>query len=148
MFKTYKTIIDTDDSGLVVKIDHQLGGHPHVFISEPTLFGDIKYLSLYDPRIASVETKGPNSIIMSFTSKFAGLITLLLVEDSLINLSEKISDLDRRQRDTILQQKNMVSNTQFERMESYLSTEISSLSSKMKELENAIKNVKSDLDNQ
>ena len=146
MFKVFKTNIDTDIHGNIVKLDHNLGGQPFVFISEATLFGDVKYVSIYDPRISSIETKGSNSIIVSFAQSFKGTISLLLVTSSLLDFDQKLTDLDRRTKDIILQQKQLTPHTQFDKITSLLESRLDSIDKKFAELSAELRSLKSDIE--
>jgi hypothetical protein len=146
MFKVFKTNIDTDTHGNIVKLDHNLGGQPFVFISEATLFGDVKYVSIYDPRISSIETKGSNSIIVSFAQSFKGTISLLLVTSSLLDFDQKLTDLDRRTKDIILQQKQLTPHTQFDKITSLLESRLDSIDKKFAELSAELRSLKSDIE--
>lgn len=146
MFKIFKSFIDTDTHGSVVKIDHGLGGQPFVFINETKLFGDIQYVSLYDPRISSIETKGPNSIIVSFAQSFKGTISLLLVTSSLLDFDQKLTDLDRRTKDIILQQKQLTPHSQFDKITSLLESRLDSIDKKFAELSAELRSLKNDIE--
>jgi len=60
---------------------HNLGILPTIQIWEESTFGDMKFVSLYDPRIDSIETSGANELKLSFVSAFKGFIQLAALSE-------------------------------------------------------------------
>ena len=143
----YERHIDTTNDGLIFQIEHNLDGHPIPFLWEPTTLGDMQAVSLYDPRIASIETKGPNVLQLSFTSAFSGKIQLMLLKQEEFPLKNKIQDIDRRLKDLIVAHRKLVSKDQWSKMNSYLDSKADSISSSLAELVREVQGLKEDVEN-
>ena len=120
MFKHHETQIDTNESGLIFDLPHNLGGDPLIFLSEPTSMGDYKIVSLYDSRIISIESKGPDVTRFTFSSTFQGKVRLLLPLENYYPVEEKIEDIDRKLSDIIVMQRQFVVKNQWSKMNSLL----------------------------
>ena len=96
-FKPYKQYIDTDVSGLIIVIEHNLDGIPFLELqSYDNITGRHTYVSLLDARISEVKTLDSNNIQITFNATFKGYIDLFisLIEDP--SISQRITDLDNQ----------------------------------------------------
>lgn len=143
----YERNIDTTSDGLTFQIEHNLGGHPVPVLWEPTTLGDLKIVSLYDPRIASLETKGPNVLQLSFASAFEGKIQLMLFQAEDFSQQEKIEDIDRRLKDLTVNHRKLVNKQQWSQMNSYLERRSEDNKQDLDELTNELKGLKEDVEN-
>lgn len=143
----YERNIDTASDGLTFQIEHNLGGHPVPVLWEPTTLGDLKIVPLYDPRIASIETKGPNVLQLSFSSAFEGKIQLMLFQAEDFSQQEKIQDIDRRLKDLTVNHRKLVTKEQWSQMNSYLERRSEDNKEELDELTNEIKGLKEDVEN-
>lgn len=120
----YERHIDTSSDGLIFQIEHNLDGHPVPVLWEPTVLGDMKIVPLYDPRIAAIETKGPDVMQLSFAAPFSGKIQLQLFKAKDYSLEQQVQDIDRRVKDLIVNHRQLVSKNQWSKMNSYQEAKI------------------------
>ena len=146
MIKTYERLIDTNADGLVIQLPHALGGEPFIQLSEPTTMGDYKIVSLYDPRIAQIETKGMDILQISFVSPFIGKVKLSLPIANYVSVEDQIKNIDRRLNDLTVQQRQLVAKKQWSEMNSYLDNKSVSIEEDIAKLQSDIINVRNDIE--
>lgn len=143
----YEYYIDTASDGLIFQIEHNLNGSPVPFLWEPTVLGDMKYVAPYDPRIASIETKGPNVLQISFSSPFEGKLQLVILKEPDFTLETKLTDIDRRLQDLTVNHRQLVAKDQWSKMNSYLEGKTDDNYKTITELITEIQGLKEDVSN-
>lgn len=147
MYKIHEQVIDTSSQGQVFLVTHNLGGLPIINLWESSEFGDLKYVSLYDPRIESIETTGTNEIKFSFASAFSGRVQLVYLDLRPDDINSTLRLHETRLSDLTIQQRQFVSKSSWTSMNSYLENEIAKSNSITLGLETDITYLKEDVAN-
>ena len=143
MFQEYQEYINTTQNGLVMFVEHNLKTlTPFVLLYEPVGLNDYKVVPLYDSRIASLESKGPNVFQVSFNTTFKGYIQFLKAQNVQVSLEERVSGLEDAMGSTVHQQKQLVSGSQWRQMNSLVENEMSQLKKTIDELNSELKRLK------
>lgn len=144
MFQEFQEYIDTTQNGLIMYVEHNLKTlTPSVSLYEPVGLNDYKVVPLYDSRIASLESKGPNVFQLSFNTTFKGYVKFLKVQNVQVSLEERVSGLEDAVMNTVAQQKQLVSGSQWRQMNSLVENEFTSLKKTVEQLNADIKKIKS-----
>ena len=142
--KPSQTYVDTSVSGLVIIVEHNLGGTPDIFITELDA-GRHKYVSLYDPRISEIKTLDENSVQLTFASTFAGYIHLNVIEADIPSVQERIAKLEDRYLKLLALIEDKVSSTQWDQINTLTQSQIKSISSQASTLRTDLELLKTDV---
>lgn len=140
-----RTFLDTTASGLVIIIEHNLGGTPDLFFTEWTGSQET-YVSLFDPRIAEVKTLDSDRIQVTFASAFSGYLELLLVEVDNPSDHARLLALEEKYLKQIALIEDKVSKDQWIQMNTLLSSQITSLQAQIVDLQSQINLLSSDVE--
>lgn len=148
MYGKYDKYIDTAVDGLIFDLEHNLKTIlPLVFLYEPVGLTDLRSVSLYDSRIASLESKGQNITRISFNAPFEGYISLVDIKNQKPELSGRIDKLETSLSNAIQQQKNLVTLSQWKEMNNLLDQQNQELKDAVASLQKQIDSIKEDIEN-
>ena len=146
MYKKHEEYIDTASQGNIVLVEHNLESLlPMITIYEPINLSDLKVVSLYDSRIASIESRGPNVTRISFSSSFQGYIQLVDIQNVRTTIADRIAHLEQATDFIIQQQKQLVSGAQWRQMNNYQDSKFVEVGKKISDLESELSKVKNDV---
>lgn len=137
--------VDTDITGLVNIVEHNLEGTPDIFITEWDGFSEI-YTSLMDARIAEVKTLDSNRVQITFSATFQGYLYFLLAKVDNPSDHQRIIDLEKRYSNVVNLIEDKVSKDQWIQMNTLFSNQITYLQNQIKDLEVQIAALKTDVD--
>lgn len=140
-----RTYVDTNTSGLVIVVEHNLDGTPDLFLTELDA-GKEKYVSLYDPRISEIKTLDSDNLQLTFASSFAGYVNLTLVQPDIPSVQERLGDLEDRYLKMIALIEDKVSKDQWIQMNTLFEAQISSLQTQIDTLNSQVSLLRSDVD--
>ena len=148
MYSRYNKYIDTAVDGIIFDLEHNLSTNtPLVFLYEPVGLSDLKAVSLYDSRIGSLESKGLNVIRVSFNAPFQGYISLVDIKNQKPDMDARVSKLETSLSNTIQQQKNFVTLSQWKEMNNLNDSRVQEIIDAIASLENQISSLKQDIEN-
>lgn len=114
MYVKYEKYIDTAVNGIIFDIEHNLKTlEPIVLLHEPVGLTDYRAISLYDSRIAAIESKGQNITRVSFNAPFQGKIAFISITNDKPSLENRISKLETSLSNAVQQQKSFVTLSQW-----------------------------------
>ena len=146
MYRKHEEYIDTASQGNVILVEHNLGSLlPSVTLYEPINLSDLKAVSLYDSRIASVESRGPNVTRIAFASPFQGYIQLIDIQNVRTTIADRIAHLEELTDLLIQQQKQLVNSAQWRQMNNYHDNQATNLNKKIAELSLELTKLKNDV---
>jgi len=140
-----RTYLDTGVSGLVIVVEHNLGGTPDLFLTELDA-GKEKYVSLYDPRISEIKALDANNTQLTFASAFAGFLELLLVEVDDPSVQERLTSLEDRYLKMISLIESKMSIDQWGQLNTLTEGQITSLQTQIDALSSQVSLLRSDVD--
>lgn len=140
-----KTFVNTAVSGLVIPVEHNLGGTPNLMITE-LVAGNEVYVSLLDARIAEVKTLDTNIIQVTFASAFEGFIDLHLVTADNPSLHQRVLDLEDRYLSLIPLIESKVSVDQWTQLNNLTQAQIASLQTQINDLSSQLNLLESDVE--
>lgn len=147
MYFRYNKYIDTAVDGIIFDLEHNLSTNtPLVFLYEPVGLSDLKAVSLYDSRIGSLESKGLNVIRVSFNAPFQGYISLVDIKNEKPDMDARASKLEISLSNTIQQQKNFVTLSQWKEMNNLLDNNSENLKDAIVALQSQIDSLKNDIE--
>lgn len=148
MYAKYDKYIDTAVDGLIFDLEHNLKtNQPLVFIYEPVGLTDLRSVSLYDSRIASLESRGHNIIRVSFNAPFQGYISLVDIKNQKPELSGRIDKLESGLSSAIQQQKNFVTLSQWKEINNLFDQQNQELKDAVSALQSQINSIKQEVEN-
>jgi len=128
------TLIDTEISGLVIQIEHNLSDVVYPFLFQIEEFGQQKILSFYDPIIAEAKTIDKNIFQISFTGEWKGYLHLVKLN---VSGSEYLSRLEALESKSVLLQdqiNKLVNSSQWKQMNTYIFSEVDKLKKEIDKL--------------
>ena len=140
-----RTYLDTTVSGLIIVVEHNLGGTPDLFLTELDA-GKEKYVSLYDPRISEIKALDANNTQLTFSSAFAGYLELLLVEVDDPSDGERLNSLEDRYLKMIALIESKASLDQVAQLNTLTQGQITSLQTQIDDLSSQVSLLRSDVD--
>lgn len=126
--------IDTEVSGLVIQVEHNLEDVVYPFLFQHEEFGQLKLVSLYDPIIAEVKIIDKNIFQVSFTGEWKGFLHLVKLNVSGAEYLSRLEGLEKKS--ALLQdQINMLVNSaQWKQMNTYILSEVDKLKKEIEKL--------------
>jgi hypothetical protein len=94
------TYVDTNVSGLVIQIQHNLNGTSYPFVYELDTGAKV-FVSLYDPRIAEAKQLDDDTFQITFASAFAGYIDLLVFDVSTPDAGDRVKEVEDKLNDVM-----------------------------------------------
>lgn len=147
MYRKHEEYISTANEGQVILIEHNLNTQtPAVTLYEPVNLSDLKVVSLYDSRIGSIESRGPNVTALTFSSSFEGYVQLIDIQNTRNLITDRIARLEDLSEILVQQQKQLTTSSQWRQMNNYLESQQVALNNKITELDAEIKKLKRELD--
>jgi hypothetical protein len=147
MYRKHEEYISTANEGQVILIEHNLNTQtPAVSLYEPVNLSDLKLVSLYDSRIGSIESRGPNVTALTFSSSFEGYVQLIDIQNTRNLITDRIARLEDLSEILVQQQKQLTTSSQWRQMNNYLESQQVALNNKITEIDAEIKKLKSDID--
>lgn len=148
MFVKYEKYIDTAVDGLIFDIEHNLKTlSPLVFLFEPSGLSDLRSVSLYDSRIAFIESKGSNVSRVSFNASFQGYITFVDIRTSRPSLDNRVSRIENSLSNAIQQQKSFVTLSQWKEMNNLEDANLQFLKEKLESVQDQLDSIREEVDN-
>jgi hypothetical protein len=148
MYSRYNKYIDTAVDGLIFDLEHNLNtSQPLVFLYEPVGLSDLRSVSLYDSRVASVESRGLNISRVSFNAQFQGYISLVDIKNQKPDMDSRVSKLETSLTNAIQQQKNFVTLSQWKEVNTLLDQQNQELKDAIVALQSQIDSLKNDVEN-
>lgn len=139
------TYVDTNVSGLVVQISHNMNGTAYPSIYE--LDGGAKvFLSLFDPRIAEVKDLDDDTTQVTFASAFAGYIDLVVFDVSVPSAEDRVKSLEDKYNDLLAMFNKYVTKSTSTQMNNYFDSKIKDLEAKDEDLQTQINTLRTDVD--
>jgi hypothetical protein len=147
MYKKYREYINTATAGtLNILVEHKLDSlMPSVAIYEPININDYKLVPLYDARIASIESKGANVLLISFSGAFTGEIQLLEVTNDRNSIEDRLTRTQELLSSVVSQQKQLVTQSQWRQMNTYNESQFAKTLSKLDKINNELDLIHSDI---
>jgi hypothetical protein len=128
------TSIDTEISGLVIQIEHNLADIVYPFLFQTEEFGQQKIISLYDPIIAEAKIIDKNIFQISFTGEWKGYLHLVKLN---VSGSSYLARLEALESNSILLQEQinkLVNSSQWKQMNTYTLSEIDKLKKEIEQV--------------
>lgn len=148
MYAKYEKYIDTAVDGTIFDIEHNLKtSEPLVSIYEPVGLTDYRSVSLYDSRIAAIESRGQNITRVSFNAAFQGKISFVNITNDKPDLDTRVSKLEIALSNAIQQQKSLVTISQWKEMNSLQESQLSDLNELINSIQAQIDLLKEDIEN-
>lgn len=148
MYAKYNKYVDTAVDGLIFDIEHNLKTiQPLVSLFEPVGLTDLKSVSLYDSRIAFIESRGQNISRVSFNSEFQGYISFVDIKNSKPDIENRLSKLESSLSNTIQQQKSFVTLSQWKEMNNLEDLDMEQAKASLESLQDQIISLKEDIEN-
>ncbi len=146
MYRKHEEYIDTASQGNIIMVEHNLGSLlPSITLYEPINLSDLKAVSLYDSRIASIESRGPNVTRITFSNAFQGYIQLIDIQNVRTTIADRITHLEELTDLIIQQQKQLVNSAQWRQMNTYHDNQAAILNKKIVELGLELTKLKNDV---
>jgi hypothetical protein len=147
MYKKHHEYINTSQDGLIITVEHNLEGlYPVLSLFEPINLTDMKSVPLYDSRITSIESRGPNVTQVTFNSNFEGYIDLIQIENKRNTVEDRLTSLEISVGQIKEQQKQLVSSFQWRQMNNYFEEKVVTNEESIVAAEKEIDSLKADLD--
>jgi hypothetical protein len=140
-----KVFLDTDVSGLVIPVVHNLGGTPVPVFTELDSGNEV-YVPLMDARISEIKTLDVNTVQCTFASTFAGYLELLLVVVDNPSDHQRLLDLEDKYVNQLALTEDKVSKSQWTQMNTLLNAQIESLQTQAASLQSQINLLQSEVD--
>lgn len=148
MYSRYNKYIDTAVDGFIFDLEHNLQtAQPLVFFFEPVGLSDLRSVSLYDSRIASVESKGQNITRISFNSPYQGYLSLVDIKNLKPDMDSRVSKVETSLTNAIQQQKNFVTLSQWKEVNNLLDQENQELKDAIAALQTQIDSLRMEIEN-
>jgi hypothetical protein len=148
MYAKYEKYIDTAVDGIIFDIEHNLKtSEPLVSIFEPVGLTDYRSVSLYDSRIAAIESRGQNISRISFNAAFQGKISFINITNDKPDLDSRVAKLETALSNAIQQQKSLVTSSQWKEMNSLTESQLSSVNELINSIQAQIDLLKEDIEN-
>ncbi len=148
MYAKYEKYIDTAVDGIIFDIEHNLKtSEPLVSIFEPVGLTDYRSVSLYDSRIAAIESRGQNISRISFNAAFQGKISFINITNDKPDLDSRVAKLETALSNAIQQQKSLVTSSQWKEMNSLAESQLSSVNELINSIQAQIDLLKEDIEN-
>lgn len=148
MYAKYEKYIDTAVDGMIFDIEHNLRTlEALVSLYEPVGLTDYRSVSLYDSRIAAVESRGQNISRVSFNADFQGKISFVNITNDKPDLDSRVSKLEASLSNAIQQQKSLVTLSQWKEMNSLEESQLEGLKGQLASFQTQIDSLKQDIEN-
>lgn len=128
------TFINTEVSGRVIQIEHNLEDTVYPFLFEPNESGHLKALSLYSPVVAEVKLLDKNIFQISFTSDWVGYIHLIKLNVSGSQYLSRLESLESKAIELHNHLEKLVNGAQWRQMNTYMLSEIEKVKKDLQEL--------------
>lgn len=147
MYKKHEEYIDTSSEGNVILVEHNLNTlMPLVALYQPANLSDLRAVSLYDSRIGSVESRGPNVTMLTFNSAFEGYVQLVDIQNVRTSIVDRIAHLEEITSLLLQQQKQLTNASQWRQMNTHFESMIVSINNKLAAVDVEISKLKSDIE--
>jgi hypothetical protein len=147
MYKKHEEYIDTSSEGNIILVEHNLNTlMPLVALYQPANLSDLKAVSLYDSRISSVESRGPNVTMITFSSAFEGYVQLVDIQNVRTSIIDRIAHLEEVTSLLIQQQKMLTNASQWRQMNTHFESLIVNINNKLVSVDAEISKLKSDIE--
>lgn len=147
MAKPYEEYINATAGNLIILVEHKLNTTmPRVALFEPVNLTDFKAVPLYDARIGSIESNGPNITQIEFTSPFEGRVQLIFEENTRDSIESRLANVEDLLDLTIAQQKQLTTLSQWKQMNNLFDQEHADLNAAIAEINSIIDGIKADID--
>lgn len=133
----YVQYIDTNVSGLVVQVEHNLGGTPLIGLTDYTSGSEV-FVSFYDPRIAEIKVLDDNTVQLTFSSAFEGYAIFHHIINDQYSLEDRVKVLEDKYIQLLQTMSNFATKAQWSQMNTLLSKQIELLNSKVDTLQNQV----------
>lgn len=148
MYAKYEKYIDTAVDGMIFDIEHNLRTlEALVSLYEPVGLTDYRSVSLYDSRIAAVESRGQNISRVSFNADFQGKISFVNITNDKPDLDSRVSKLEASLSNAIQQQKSLVTLSQWKEMNSLEESQLEGFKGQLASFQTQIDSLKQDIEN-
>ena len=148
MYAKYEKYVDTAVDGMIFDIEHNLKTlEPLVSLYEPVGLTDYRSISLYDSRIAAIESKGQNISRLSFNAPFQGKVSFVNITNDKPDLESRVSKLESSLSNAIQQQKSLVTISQWKEMNSLEESFLQDLKDLVGSIQAQIDSLKQDIEN-
>ena len=146
MIRKHMQYINTAISGLVIVIEHNLGGFPFIGVSERLVSGQRKYTSLFDSRFGEFKNLDDDRIQLTFASAYEGYIELFVVEVEDPTVQERLLGLEQRYLSLIKQLESRATVDQVLQIDTLTQTKIDSLQNQLDTQISQINLIKQDIE--
>ena len=148
MYAKYEKYVDTAVDGMIFDIEHNLKTlEPLVSLYEPVGLTDYRSVSLYDSRVAAVESRGQNISRVSFNATFQGKISFVNITNDKPDLDTRVSKLEASLSNAIQQQKSLVTISQWKEMNNLEEGQLADLKELIDSIQGQITLLKQDVEN-
>lgn len=148
MYSKFDRYINTATDGMIFDIEHNLKTlSPLAFLYEPVGLSDLRSVSLYDSRIAFIESKGLNITRISFNNPFEGNISLVNITNEKPDLETRITRIETSLTNAIQQQKSFTTLSQWKEMNTLLEEADQSTKDSLSLLVNQVESLKEEVSN-
>jgi hypothetical protein len=148
MYAKYEKYVDTAVDGMIFDIEHNLKTlEPLVSLYEPVGLTDYRSVSLYDSRIAAIESKGQNISRVSFNTPFQGKVSFINITNDKPDLETRVAKLETTLSNAIQQQKSLVTLSQWKEMNNLKESHLSDLNSLINSVQKQLDLLKEDIKN-
>lgn len=146
MYAKYEKYIDTSIDGMVFDLEHNLKTLvPSVQLYEPVGLSDLRLVSLYDSRIAFIESKGLNVTRLSFSQPFQGFVSFIDIKNSKPDLENRISKIESSLNSAIQQQKSFTTLSQWKEMNNLEEQELTNVKLALDVLSTQVESLKEEI---